>query len=276
MIWRGVVAALAPGEAFRSRVSPYLHPLAGRPMIWHVVRALLESRPAPEAVQILHRADVPLAVPSDPAIEIQVRGVVAGEENVALRGAVSTADMVMLVDGAAPLITPPTVARLLRASDRGVVALESRPGEPTVAIAGEGLALASAEDPRTPGEPARIAPSTPEELERITDRSSFARAASALRDRLVRWHESNGVTFVLPSTTWLEVDVRIGADTVVYPGVVLEGATTIQEECVIGPHCRIVDSTVGRGVELKGYNYVTHTSIRNQAVIEPHVRRGYD
>ena len=48
-------------------------------------------------------------------------------------------------------------------------------------------------------------------------------ASNALRDRLVRHHESRGVTFMLPETTWIELDVRIGEDTVVYPGAVLEG-----------------------------------------------------
>jgi hypothetical protein len=29
-------------------------------------------------------------------------------------------------------------------------------------------------------------------------------------------------------------------------------------------------------VELKGFNYVSHTSIRNRAILEPHVKRGFD
>jgi bifunctional N-acetylglucosamine-1-phosphate-uridyltransferase/glucosamine-1-phosphate-acetyltransferase GlmU-like protein len=52
--------------------------------------------------------------------------------------------------------------------------------------------------------------------------------------------------------------------------------TEIGSECVIGPHCRVIESRIGRGVELKGWNYVTHTSIRNHAVLEPYVRRGYE
>jgi hypothetical protein len=45
---------------------------------------------------------------------------------------------------------------------------------------------------------------------------------------------------------------------------------------VIGPHSRIMEATIGRGVELKGWNYVARTTIRNQAVLEPYVRRGFD
>jgi bifunctional N-acetylglucosamine-1-phosphate-uridyltransferase/glucosamine-1-phosphate-acetyltransferase GlmU-like protein len=45
---------------------------------------------------------------------------------------------------------------------------------------------------------------------------------------------------------------------------------------VIGPHSRIVESTIGKGAELRGWNYVARTSVRNQAVLEPYVRRGID
>lgn len=277
MSWRAVIAALDQGDAFRSRVSLYLHPLAGRPIIWHVVRALLETTSPPEQVLVLHREDVPLEVPNDPHAEIVQHGVVAGDEGRSLRAAITAPGMAVLVDGATPLITSQTIARLLRAADSDVAALDSPPGEPfPVAVAGEGLALASADDPRQPVGATRVSATVPEELLRVSDRHSLARAAIAMRDRLVHLHETRGVTFVLPTSNWLEVDVRIGADTVIYPGVIIEGITAIQGECVIGPHSRIVESTIGRGVELKGWNFITHASVRNHAVLEPYVRRGFD
>ena len=64
MSWRGVVAALERGESFRSRVSMYQHPLAGRPVLWHVVSALLETAPPPAALRVLHRADTPIMLPT--------------------------------------------------------------------------------------------------------------------------------------------------------------------------------------------------------------------
>ncbi|MBX6332943.1 MAG: bifunctional UDP-N-acetylglucosamine diphosphorylase/glucosamine-1-phosphate N-acetyltransferase GlmU, partial [Gemmatimonadaceae bacterium] len=136
--------------------------------------------------------------------------------------------------------------------------------------------LASADDPRNPLGAVRIAATSPDELIRITDRHTLSDAAVAMRNRLVRYHEDRGVSFLLPDTTWIDADVTIGPDTVVYPGAVLEGHTEIGAECVIGPYTRIVDATVGRGVELKGWNYVARTSIRNHAVLEPYVRRGFD
>ena len=277
MTWRAVVAALDEGERLRSRVSVYLHPLAGRPIISHVVRALLETSPQPESVTVLHRADIALRLPSDAHVEISEQAVAAGREGRALRAAVTRPGMTLLVDGAAPLVTSGTLLRLMRGGESGVASLrDERADDGSVAVAGEGPALASADDPRHPLGAARVAPTSPDELLRVVDRHTLASAATAVRDRLVRMHEANGVSFLLPDTVWVDMDVRIGQDTLIYPGVVLEGMTEIGSGCVIGPHSRIVESTIGKGVEMRGWNYVSRTSVRNQAVLEAHARRGLD
>lgn len=274
MTWRAVVAALDDGESFRSRVSVYLHPLAGRPLLWHVVSALLATSPPPGEVLVLHRAEV-TGQPPDLPPEVRFREVGVGEEARALRAAVTRAGLTLLADGSAALLTSATIARLLRAAQSGVAVLtDGREQLPGIAVAGEGPALASADDPRHPVAGTRVAATDPAELLRVVDRHSLARAGVVVRDRLVRRHEAHGVSFLLPGTTLIDVDVRIGADTVIYPCVVLEGATVIGSECVIGPYCRVVESTIGRGAELTGWNYVLRTQVRNQAVLEAHARRG--
>src|SRR5690606_10061180 len=110
----------------------------------------------------------------------------------------------------------------------------------------------------------------------VRDRAGLSRVSQRVRDRLVRTLMDAGVTFLLPDTVMVDVDVRIGRDSIIYPGVVLEGGTTIGEETVIGPGCRVIDSWVGSGVELRGWNYISHTSVRNRAILEPYVRRGFD
>lgn len=277
MRWKAVVSAVEALEQFRSRVSVYQHPLAGRPLVWHVVRALLDTRPQPDEVLVLHRAGSPVSIgPEQPLVEYVE--VAAGEESRALRAAVTSPGLTVLVDGAAALITASTIARLLRAGESGVASLTApeREHEPHVAVAGEGPALASSSDPRNPRGSARVVPTDVAETLRVVDRRSLSDASVAIRDRLVRRHETGGVTFLLPATSWIDVDVRIGADTMIYPGVVMEGATDVGSECVIGPHSRIVESTIGRGSELKGWNYVSRVSVRNHAVLEPYERRGLD
>ena len=277
MTWNAVVAALDDGDTFQSSVSLYLHPLAGRPIFWHALLALAATEPRPRSVRVLHRAAAPVLLPDGFPVPLTAEAVDAGTELVSLRAAVTPAGLTMLVDGAAPLISASTIARLLRAAERGMVSL-SAGGEDAIcaAVAGEGPALASADDPRRPHGAVPVAATAPEEVIRVIDRHTLADAALAIHDRLIRRHEGAGVSFVLPATIWVDADVVIGADTVIYPGAVLEGQTRIGSECVIGPYTRLVDATLGRGVELKGWNYVARTSVRNHAVLEPYVRRGFD
>ncbi len=277
MSWRAVVAALDQHGAFRSRVSAYLHPLAGRSALWHVVRALLDVAPPPREVVVLHLEGAPAHVDVGAAAPVRFLAVEPADALRALRAAVTPPGPTVLVDGAAALLTSATITRLLRASEHGLAAVHGDTElAARVAVAGEGPALASAEDPRVPGGAARVAPASAAELLQVTDRHTLSDAAVAIRDRLVRRHERAGVSFLLPATTWVDVDVRIGADTLVYPGVVLEGATVIGGECVIGPHSRVVDSVVGRGAELKGWNYLVRTHLRGRAVLEAYARRGDD
>jgi bifunctional UDP-N-acetylglucosamine pyrophosphorylase/glucosamine-1-phosphate N-acetyltransferase len=71
-----------------------------------------------------------------------------------------------------------------------------------------------------------------------------------------------GVTFVDPDSTYVDVDVRIGRDTVILPLTFLEGETRIGTECSVGPSTRIVDTRIGKGAE------VTFSVVR-QSVIGP-------
>ena len=164
MSWRAVVAALDTGELLKSRVSLYRHPLAGRPILWHVVRALLDVHPAPAEVRVLHHSTALLS-PEPEWADVTLTSVAAGDDLRALRAAVTPPGMTVLVDGAAPLIAPSTIARLLRAADGGVAALLDGANRPErVAVAGEGPALASADDPRAPHGAACVAPTAAVEL----------------------------------------------------------------------------------------------------------------
>jgi bifunctional N-acetylglucosamine-1-phosphate-uridyltransferase/glucosamine-1-phosphate-acetyltransferase GlmU-like protein len=275
--WRAVVAALEEHEGIRSRVSVYRHPLGGRPILWHVVRAVLDTTPPPREVVVVHGPSVPVPLDAGAGAPVSYVGAERGAEAAALRVALAPKGLTLLVDGAAPLVTPFTLARVLRAGEQGIAAARPErplPGDASVAVAGDGPALAAAPDPHSPASAAVIHAQEPQELLRVVDRRTLDAAGVALRDRVVRQHEGNGVSFLLPATTWVDVDVRIGPDTVVYPGCVIEGSTDIAPECVIGPYSRLVDALVGRGAELRGWNYVVRTHVRNRAVLEPYSRRG--
>lgn len=125
------------------------------------------------------------------------------------------------------------------------------------------------------GTPARVvAASDPIELMGINDRVQLATAEALLRDRIRKRLMRDGVTFLSPETTLVDADVEIGPDTVIYPGVLIEGASSIGGEVVIGPFSRIVDAHIGRGAELQGWNYVARTTVPNGAILSPYVHQG--
>ncbi|MDQ2637368.1 MAG: bifunctional UDP-N-acetylglucosamine diphosphorylase/glucosamine-1-phosphate N-acetyltransferase GlmU, partial [Actinomycetota bacterium] len=79
----------------------------------------------------------------------------------------------------------------------------------------------------------------------VNDRVQLAELGAELNRRLVAAHQRAGVTIVDPATTWVDVDVTIGRDTVVYPGTQLLGGTRIGGNCQIGPDTTLTDVTVG-------------------------------
>ena len=79
----------------------------------------------------------------------------------------------------------------------------------------------------------------------INDRVQLAELGAELNRRIVTAHQRAGVTIIDPATTWIDVDVTIGRDTVVHPGTQLLGATRIGGRCQIGPDTTLTDVTVG-------------------------------
>jgi len=125
------------------------------------------------------------------------------------------------------------------------------------------------------GTPARVVRTAdPVELTGINDRVQLAFAEAILRDRIRTRLMREGVTMLSPQTTLIDADVEIGPDTVLYPGVLVEGASSIGGEVVVGPFTRIVDAHVGRGAELQGWNYVARTTVPNGAILPPYLHQG--
>ena len=82
----------------------------------------------------------------------------------------------------------------------------------------------------------------------VNDRVALANATRVMQQRINTRHMQNGVTMIDPATTYIDTDVQIGNDTVIEPGVVLKGKTSIGSDCVIGTHSEIRDSVIEDGV----------------------------
>jgi len=70
-----------------------------------------------------------------------------------------------------------------------------------------------------------------------------------------------------PATTYIEPDVKIGRDTVIWPNTYLRGKTVIGEGCVIGPNTIAEDTAVGDCCEILA-------AVMEGAVIEDNVGIG--
>jgi bifunctional UDP-N-acetylglucosamine pyrophosphorylase/glucosamine-1-phosphate N-acetyltransferase len=64
------------------------------------------------------------------------------------------------------------------------------------------------------------------------------------------------VTVVDPSTTWIEPNVTLEADTVVHPFTVLRGTTVVRAGASVGPHVVVDSGEVGPGAVVGPFCYV--------------------
>ncbi len=79
----------------------------------------------------------------------------------------------------------------------------------------------------------------------VNNRVQLAELGAELNRRIVAAHQLAGVTVVDPATTWIDVDVTIGRDTVIHPGTQLHGNTQIGSHCAVGPDTTLTDVSVG-------------------------------
>ncbi|MBM6676470.1 bifunctional UDP-N-acetylglucosamine diphosphorylase/glucosamine-1-phosphate N-acetyltransferase GlmU [Olsenella uli] len=90
-----------------------------------------------------------------------------------------------------------------------------------------------------------------DELLGVNSRAQLAELSAIARDRINARLMAEGVTMLDPATTWVGPDVTVGRDTVLLPMTMLWGATTVGEECVLGPNTRLTNCTVADHVSLE-------------------------
>lgn len=108
-----------------------------------------------------------------------------------------------------------------------------------------------------------------EEIFGINSREQLAEAEKIMRKRINNIHMSNGVTIINPDNTYIDADARIERDTIIYPGVIIEGKTSIGEDCILGHNSRIVDSVIGNRVEIQ-ISTILESKIDDDAHIGPY------
>jgi len=107
-----------------------------------------------------------------------------------------------------------------------------------------------------------------EEITAVNSKVELSVANDIMRSRINRNHMDNGVIIMDPKSTYIECDVIIGQDTVVYPGNVIEGTTVVGENCVLYSNNRITNSIIGDDVTVEN-SVVLNSKIGNNTTVGP-------
>lgn len=102
--------------------------------------------------------------------------------------------------------------------------------------------------------------------------SDLSRIAVILRKAKVAELEEKGVFFLAPDEVWIDPEVKIGEGTVIYPSVIIEGHTRIGKDCLIYPHCHIINSQIGDRVKMFGSTVIEGCQIEDEVQVGPFSR----
>lgn len=116
-----------------------------------------------------------------------------------------------------------------------------------------------------------------DEILGVNDRIALSQAEKTMRARIAHHHMREGVTIIDPQNTYISSDAIIGSDTIIQPGVMIEGKTIIGQNCTIGPNSHIVSSVIGNDTTIHS-SVVLSSEVGNKTTIGPfaHIRPDSD
>ena len=313
----------------KSELPKVLHPLAGKPLLGHVLTAAEAIAPKTVTLIVGHRADA-------------VRSFVGKQQNVrfalqepqlgtahalqqAEPGLAGEQGTVVLLSGDVPLLTGTTLRRLVdthratKAAATVVTAVVDRPYgygrvvrtrgriarivEECDASAGvrqiheinagiyafdlkplfqalHGIASQNAQGEyyltdlvaiyrRRKLRVETLVVDNPQEIRGINSRTELAEVSRIVRQTKNEELMAAGVTIIDPATTYIDPDVEIGPDTVIHPGVAIEGQSRVGAACEIHSYVRIVDSEIADKVVIQDFCLIIGSRIAESASVGP-------
>ncbi|HBU70030.1 MAG TPA: bifunctional UDP-N-acetylglucosamine diphosphorylase/glucosamine-1-phosphate N-acetyltransferase GlmU [Elusimicrobia bacterium] len=114
-----------------------------------------------------------------------------------------------------------------------------------------------------------------EEILGVNSRVELAKAEAVLRKRALEKIMAEGVTVLDPANTYISPETTVGRDSVIYPGTIVEGASSIGAGSVIGPNAFIKNSKIGSFCEVR-ISYIYDSEVSDGVKIGPfaHIRPG--
>ena len=328
-----VVLAAGQGTRMRSSLPKVLHPLAGRPMLLHVIQTAQEqSETTPVLVVGVGAEQVRSTVGERVRYAVQKRQLGTGHAVLQAKPLlVGESEMVLVTYADMPLLRTDTLRQLVEHHRLAAPAItmltviqDNARGFGRVARDASGAVLAVVEEAdATPeqlaicelntgtycfdaswlwarleqiplsatgeyyltdliemaategGSVQTLTTDDPLEVLGVNTRVHLAEAEAALRQRVNERWMLNGVTIIDPATAYIEADVTLGLDTVVYPNTWVEGKTRIGADCRIGPNTVIRDSILGDRCNVFA-SVIEGSTLENEADVGPfgHLRNG--
>jgi bifunctional UDP-N-acetylglucosamine pyrophosphorylase/glucosamine-1-phosphate N-acetyltransferase len=301
-----VVLAAGKGKRLRSELPKVLHPVCGRPILWHTLRVVAAAKPSRIVVVVGHGADdVREAVGSwgiqpVPVFVEQAEQLGTGHAVQLAEDAVGKTTDVLVANGDFDPITPADLRKLVSSHRRSGAAVTvgstilERPGGYGRVVRDGRRVVDVVEGREAPADIRKIhevatnwivfrrdllyatLPLLDRENrqreyylnraisilldkgERVdavvcdtggvlgaNTRAGLAGLEALIRRRTNETHMAAGVRLIDPAATYIDVEVRIGKDTVVRPNTFLEAGVRIGRGCSIGPSASVARSRIG-------------------------------
>ena len=304
-----VLLAAGQGTRMKSSLPKVLHPVAGRPMIWHALEAIKQSTTEKPIVVVGHGAEEVTTYLSDTAETVLQEpqlgtGHAVMQAEPLLKG---NTDLVVVCYSDMPLLRGETLQKLVETqkANKGPISMltvvaDNPRGFGRIIRKADGTVDAIVEEYVATEEQLQIKelnvggycfdanwlwdalkriPKNPkkgeyyltdaielaskdglpvqatlmhdlEETIGVNSRAHLAEVEAAMRRRINHDHMVNGVTMIDPASTYIELGVKIGRDTVLMPNTHLHGNTEIGEGNIIGPNTIIRDTKIGNGCKV--------------------------
>ncbi|MBJ8326014.1 bifunctional UDP-N-acetylglucosamine diphosphorylase/glucosamine-1-phosphate N-acetyltransferase GlmU [Streptococcus pacificus] len=101
----------------------------------------------------------------------------------------------------------------------------------------------------------------------VNDRVALSRAERVMRQRINHQHMVNGVSFIDPKTTYIDIDVSLDSEVILEPNVTLKGKTKVGQASTITNGSYLVDATIGKNVTITA-------SMIEESIVEDNVTVG--
>ncbi len=198
----------------------------------------------------------------------------------ALRRALKlTRGTVVVLAAELPCLTRATLKRLLSRARRGPSGLYRSNRQAPLALSGDATSLRNALSVRPAPksleelakrlDPSVVFPANDEELLSVHSSGQWREAVTVLRRRKVDALVSKGVLFTDPDAVHIDPDVVVGRGTRIQPWVVLEGATRIGRNCVVGSFNHFTDCIIGSGTIVRDHCFIQDSRIGSRVQIGP-------